>query len=344
METTSKPKELKIEKKNVVKSVNKMEAYFKNISLLNLFWKWKWLFAIVILGAAILAAVFSGPAFITPKYKSTAVVYPSNVAPYSDESETEQLIQWFNSRDIKDSIIDRFDLYRVYDIDKKDPHHYTYVMAIYNKHISISKTQFESVEIEVLDKDPVQARDMVLAIIDEVNEKIKAMQQSKYQEVLDIFTVMKQKKDQQLDSLRREMHILNSEYGLVDIPSQAREVTEGYLGTLDGDRTAAQVNMTGVKALKKSLEEKGGEYLVYTTYLDHFMGQYSRLQEEYEFAYRNVKKDFTFTNMVTSPYVADKKDYPVRWLIVLYSVIISFVVSLLIVSGVEHRDKFRLNA
>ena len=31
--------------------------------------------------------------FITPLYKSEAVAYPANVTPYSDESETEQMLQ-----------------------------------------------------------------------------------------------------------------------------------------------------------------------------------------------------------------------------------------------------------
>ncbi|MDZ7778316.1 MAG: hypothetical protein U5L09_23200 [Bacteroidales bacterium] len=63
----------------------------------------------------VLAAIFSSAMLITPKYNSRAVIYPSNVAPYSDESETEQLLQWLQSRDIKDSMIRRFELGKHYE-------------------------------------------------------------------------------------------------------------------------------------------------------------------------------------------------------------------------------------
>jgi capsular polysaccharide biosynthesis protein len=33
--------------------------------------------------------------FIKPLYKSYSVVYPVNLSPSSEESETEQLLQWF---------------------------------------------------------------------------------------------------------------------------------------------------------------------------------------------------------------------------------------------------------
>jgi hypothetical protein len=48
---------------------------------------------VVGLAAAVLASVFSGPMFIKPRFKSTAVFVSSQYMAYSDESETEQIVQ-----------------------------------------------------------------------------------------------------------------------------------------------------------------------------------------------------------------------------------------------------------
>ena len=68
----------------------------------------KWQGFIFWLLSAILAGVFSGPTFITPKFESHAIVYPANIEPYSDESETEQMLQniFPTGRSIQEILID----------------------------------------------------------------------------------------------------------------------------------------------------------------------------------------------------------------------------------------------
>jgi len=53
----------------------------KNFDLLNIIWKWRIKLAIVAGLAVILSSVFSSSYFIKPKYKSTAIIYPSNLMP-----------------------------------------------------------------------------------------------------------------------------------------------------------------------------------------------------------------------------------------------------------------------
>ncbi|MBK7668079.1 MAG: hypothetical protein IPJ32_12540 [Sphingobacteriaceae bacterium] len=51
---------------------------------------------LVTLLAAIASTVVSY--MLKPKYKSYAVVFPVNLSPSSEESNTEQLLQYFNRR------------------------------------------------------------------------------------------------------------------------------------------------------------------------------------------------------------------------------------------------------
>mgnify|MGYP002513054518 CR=1 FL=1 len=95
-----------------------MDKYFDNTPILKAIFKFKWhIIAITILAAA-LGAFFSGPKFITPKYKSEAVVYPNGRAEFSDETYTEQMLQVMESQEIMDSVVEKFDLMNHYEIDK----------------------------------------------------------------------------------------------------------------------------------------------------------------------------------------------------------------------------------
>ena len=80
-----------------------MNNFFDNQRILDLIWKRKLHFIVVGIIAIVLSAIFSGPTFIKPKFKSTARIYPTNnIAIFSEESETEQLLEIINSNDLKD--------------------------------------------------------------------------------------------------------------------------------------------------------------------------------------------------------------------------------------------------
>ncbi|MGM0566446.1 MAG: Wzz/FepE/Etk N-terminal domain-containing protein [Bacteroidota bacterium] len=314
-----------------------MENYFSNKNVILILWKWKWHLITVVAVAILLGAIFSSKLFITPKFDSRAVIYPSNVAPYSDESETEQMIQWLQSRDIKDSMIKRYDLGRHYEIDTGYKYYYTTLLYEYNQNVSISKTQYESIEIEVLDKNPVQAKEMVESILELLNNKIRRIHESKFDEVLELNQRMVAKKKKEVDSVKQVLTELGMDYGLFETESQAREVTEGYLRTVDG--SSANINHSGVQKLKKALEEKGGEFMINESYVTGLMAGYSEIKRDYDMAYKNANRKFTYTNTVTSPFVSDKKAYPVRWLIVVYSVVAALILAVIVIAVLENKKR-----
>jgi len=82
-----------------------MEEFFNSKNIVEILIKWKYHLLIIVAVSVLLAVFFSSSIFITPLFKSYAVVYPSNVSPYSNESETEQMMQIMQSKDIRDSII-----------------------------------------------------------------------------------------------------------------------------------------------------------------------------------------------------------------------------------------------
>lgn len=312
-----------------------MESQFYQINLLQLLLKWKFHLGVIVLIAAVLAVIFSGSAFITPKFKSFAVVYPANIAPYSDENETEQMLQVFQSNDIADSIIEKFDLPAHYGIDRDYKYYYTTMMWEYAQNVKISKTPNEAVSIEVLDSDPEIACAMVETMIQLYNQKIRELHEAKFAEVVEMYERAMVKKKAYLDSLNTRMTFLSKEFGLMDYESQSEQVTKGYLRTIDGSG-AGHVNDKEVSKLKDNMADMGGEMLILQNLIEYEAAKFSDLKDDYEKAYMDYDRKFTYTNVLTKPYPADKKAYPIRWLILVVSALASFFIAFVVILILEN--------
>lgn len=312
-----------------------MESQFYQINLLKLLLKWRVHLAVIVIAAAALSAFFSGPLFLKPKYKSFAIVYPSNVAPYSDENETEQMLQIMQSNQIRDQLIEKFNLIEHYAIDTTEPKHMSWLYWEYSKNVRIGKTPYEGVNIEVLDTDPQIACDMVNAILDLYDQKVRSLHEEKFGEVVAMYERALDRKQHYLDSLKNRLAELGSKYGLMDYEAQSEQVTRGYLRTIDG-QGAAYVRDRELEKLKEEIGARGGEMLFLQNLIENESGNFARLQDEYERAVMDYDRQFTYSNVVSSPYPADKKAWPVRWLIVVISTLAAFFISVLTIMIIEH--------
>ncbi len=321
---------------------SEMKIYSDNSSLLGIIMKW-WIHILVIaIIAVLLGVLFSSSIFITPKYKSFAVVYPANISPYSDESETEQMLQLLQSKDIKDSVINKFNLTEHYGTDSSFKYFYSTIYYEYGQNVSISKTPYESVDITVLDKDPVMANDMVLAILDFYNKKVRKLHNDKYIEVIRMYEAIIDKKQAHIDSLKLRLQTLSMEYGLIEYEAQAEEITRGYLRTVTGASTNT-INNREVMRLKKNIEEHGGELIEIVEALRNEAINFSLLKVDYETAVRFYTDELTYANVITPPYPADKKAYPVRWLIVVFTLIATIFLTIIVILIIErYRHQFKL--
>jgi len=284
----------------------------------------------------LLSAIFSGPAFIKPKFKSTARVYPTNIWVLSEESETEQMLEILNSRDIKLKMFDSFDLDQVYKISRKDPHYLTYMFDIYNKNVKAGKTKFETVEISVMDYDPQRASDMCDSIIRFYNKKVREMHKAKDWEMVEISRKGLTRKKAELDSLVEELNVIRKEYGILDFKTQAEKVTEGYMNALATGRASAP-DARKIKELYDNLAEKGTETRILEARFDYLLGAIDSLTTQYEVYLTEYEKDITYAHIVEYPVPADKKSYPVRWLIVAFSTMAAVFLALLVFLILDYR-------
>lgn len=277
--------------------------------------RWRLLLLVAVAGIVV-GVIVSMPAVMKPRFQSVAVVYPVNTVKYGDESETEQLLQVFESSSVRDSIIERFDLYSHYGIKRGAPQSRFYVLEEFNDRFVVRKTMYESVRLEVSDEDPQLAKDMASEMLRLVDQKFNLLANVRGRNMAMSFKKQLDYQAAVMDSVEDLIRLISTEKGLLDYEAQSRELVRGYIEASKG----------GNKQLKDELQDwmakaqEGGSMVKMLQRVNEYAAE-SRgdVEESFlfwnEFAYRDVN----YIDVIVEPEVADKKAWPVRWLVVVIS-------------------------
>ncbi len=248
------------------------------------------------------------------------------------------MLQMFQSSDIINKIEKDFSLYEHYEINPEDQYAYTYLLNKINENISFRKTEYESIEIKVLDTDPFIASNMVDSLISYVNNKVIELHRIKYKEVIHISKGHLSEKKNSVSSLEKEIVELRTKYGLLDFDIQAEELTKGQVKVLSEGRSN-QPQSREILTLIENLKTKGEELRGLDYKLGHERNRVDSLTKIYEAAISGYEKNITYAQVVSSPYAADKKSYPVRWIIVLLSTISAMFLSVIVIGIIESKKQ-----
>jgi capsular polysaccharide biosynthesis protein len=314
-----------------------MTNFFDNQNLLDTLWKWKKHLIVVGILAVISSAFFSSSIFIKPKYKSTARIYPSkNIYVFSDESESEQLLEIISAQDIKLQVIDAFNLSSVYKISKKEPQYLTYMLSEFNDNVSFKKTEYETVEISVLDTDPKRAAAMCDSIISFLDKKILIMHRIKYVEAAHVAKKEMDFINHQIDSVEQKLNILRREHNIWDYSTQSEQITRGMVKIIgkQGKNTPAARD---IEKMAKNFADYGGQYLLMDQEQKYMITQLHLLKSVYDEAISGSNKKIIYGQLVQNPIPADKKSYPLRSLIVFISTFAALFAAILVILFLENK-------
>lgn len=302
-----------------------MADIFNNMDLLRLLLKWKKQLAVLVLLSGVLAWFFSLPVFIPPLYKSYTVVYPSNLISYGIETPTEQMLQLFQSNQVRNAVIQRHNLSEHYGVDTTTKGGQSQLIETFSDYVRIGKTEYEAVELEVFDQDPDTAYRIILSMIEFFNRNTRDIHRKKSMEVVQILDRQMQRKQKEIDSISTRLSELKIKYGIIDYKSQAKEASREYYRSLGSNAKKTSDILVSIR----NLEERGNEYIALNENMEAALKALNKLKVEHDAAYRDVVKELTYTNMVIKPVKADKKSYPVRWVICAVAMISSFLISVI---------------
>jgi tyrosine-protein kinase Etk/Wzc len=278
------------------------------------------------------ALAFGLSYLITPLYLSTAIIFPaasSSVSfseqrntkassmDFGEEEQAEQLVQILQSAQIKDLIVEKFDLMKHYNISESDGYKYDKLNKAYEGHFSFERTRFGSIKIDVLDRDPKLAARManeIVSLIDTVKNNIIRKR------TLPAFEITKRKKEQlenEINTLLNEMDSL-SKLGVVSLDVRSR-LFQALVDSKNPQEKKLLQKKIEINSLLGStfdgLERKRNEKI---TKLEDF-------KVAYEQAESDAATDFSHKFVVQRATVADKKDQPKRLIITIIAAIGSFI-------------------
>lgn len=304
---------------------------FNTIGLIKVVIRWKKQMLIIMFISILASFVFTLPFFMPEKFVSTAIIYPSNLVVYSTESPTEQMLQQLASETIRARIIKTFDLYNHYEIDTNKGFPITRMFNMYDGNIKFNKTQFESVEIEVWDTDPLIASAICDSLISFVDKNIISMQRSKTAEVVLINKQLYEEKKQEITKMENELKVIRLDYGILDYKAQSKELSKTYYKEINSGKNTSSRMMAELNNLKI----KGGDFNSLSDNLVGARKAINLLKTDYEKAVSDLTKELTYCNVITRPLPAEKKSYPKRTFIMfLFTASVCFL-SFLVILGIE---------
>src|SRR5258706_3467755 len=312
-----------------------MENNFRSTGLLVLLWKWRVHLLVILCLSGTGAFMFPGPQFIKPMYSSEAILYPSNLIPYSTESPTEQMLQLLQSSEIRDSIIAQFDLMKHYEIDPaKTRFPRTELYDSYRSNIKFSQTEYESVRIEARDVDAQLAAKMVGSIIRLLNMKARGLQREKSMEIVVIEQNQLDSKRKEIDSLSATLKTITDHYNIIDYRSQVSAITRNYYRALAERKSGS--GLEEMRQMMTNLREQGEKYNELKGMIDRANINYNEIKISLEVARKDVGKELSYSNTVAYPMPEERKSYPSRLLIVIMTMASTFVLTLVIIALSEN--------
>ncbi len=280
--------------------------------------KWKTFFMIMFFAGAL---AFAASFLIKEKYKSISVVYPINLFQNSEESSSEQLLQYFLSEDVKYKLAKEFDLFKRYGIDTMSTKGGKSLFNfMYQENVTVSPTIYESIEITIKDEDPRFAQKLNAALIFKTNDLIKDTKRGIVRQYLKNTRRVIDIQSKELDSISDAIQKIKTEYNIVDAKDQSKYLSKQLA-------TGSSLNENSQQQVK-GLREKGTTLKILEGRIKSTLKSYTEIKIKNDSYLLDASGDIDFYTYVSKPDLQDKKCSPVRWIIVVVSAISAFFMAL----------------
>ncbi len=247
------------------------------------------------------------------------------------------MLQILNSDEVRDHIIRKYDLMNHYRINQNGNYPMTELNKRFEENISFNRTEYLSVRIDVMDENPKLAAEIANEIGSQLDTVKTRMQHDRAKQALSI--VEKEYRDFQryLDAREDTLTKLRS-FGVLDYESQVERLSETYGKALMGNNTSVA---KAVDEKMSILARYGGLYTSITEDMTHDREALSRLKTKYEEAKVDATERLPHKFVVNTAKPAEKKSYPVRWLIVLASTLATFLLAIVTMLVLENIQRVR---
>jgi len=309
---------------------NQQKGYnFNSVDLLIYIWNKRW----ILLGVGFLAGVASIiiSLTITPMFQASVIMFPAssasiskellvqnysgrqNVHGFGEEEQAEQLLQVLNSEPVRTRIVESYNLMEHYEIDPDGKYPNTELFEQYSSNINFRLTEFMSVEVAVMDKDPDIAADIANDISDLVDTVYNDMKKERAEEALRLVEREFREAEGNLVLRRDSLDRLSNQL--------SRKVNTG------GDAT---------NNLIKAISENGALYISMMNLVRNEAQIVAGLSLRFKEARLEAKQNLPYKFVVERAFPPEKKSYPKKSLIVIVSTFASLLMALIVLIVIDN--------
>ncbi|MCC3159647.1 hypothetical protein LJ737_20565 [Hymenobacter sp. 15J16-1T3B] len=330
--------------------------------------RWKYL----VLGAVSLAAVISIVVALTlPNiFKSTAVFYPTNPQTTDPDrivieggklelsgrtEDIDRVITIGNSQPVAEHIIQKFRLQQHYKIDTTGNAELAEQAALdeFSGNLTIMHSDRDAIELTFQDEDKqlaARVANTLVSVIDSFNQQLTLENRRR---VLGLYRTRYDFLQSEYDRTRKALLEGRRRYGIYGLEQQSRYLGMEIIKTETALRRAEAAGNAGeVRELRRALHAlthaDGGNVINLENYVqgtDSMTTLYARFNDlqsrlvgaksAYETAELAIKGRISSLYVVQKAYPAAKKSKPIRWLIVVSSMVITFALSVVVIALLE---------
>ena len=245
---------------------------------------------------------------------------------YGESEDAERLLQLLNSSKVRSNIIKSFNLDKHYNIDLTQPGSRSMLNLAYNGSVNASMTRFGSIRISVLDKDPELAKNMANRIVNLTDSLANSLRNERAQQAYGLAKSTYEKAVSEIQSAEEELGQLH-EQGIYNFEAQVEGLTAQY-GT-----AVANNNLKGARIIQDDLDrisKFANRYNELTNFLEPAYEQLATIKKRLDLMKVDAETQLPSSLVVDYAEAADKKSYPVRWMIVFVSVLSTLAMTLIL--------------
>jgi hypothetical protein len=230
-----------------------------------------------------------------------------------------------HSDDIRDHVIQTFNLMEHYEIDPDGAYPLTKLYGEYSSNIKYKRTEYNSIVIEVMDKDPQMAADIANDISTQIDSTMNRMKRDRAMKAFRLVEKEYLISESRARELNDSITLLNK-LGIVTYDAQFERLTEAY------GKAITENNMNAARTIEnkmKELQNYTGPFIYYWNMWTNEAVRSRDLKAKYIEAKAETELTLSHVFVLDKAYKAEKKAYPKKSIIVMVSTFATFVLAVL---------------
>ena len=273
--------------------------------------------------------------FATPQHSIGEQFYEeikrNDLLEYGETEDAERLLQILNSDRIRNRIIQKYDLWKHYDIEQASAGAQSLLGKEYNSNVDARLTRYGSIEVAVLDRDPKQAADMANDIAFLADSVANRLRNERAQEALVYAGSSLSQVQEEIQSMETRLGKLY-ELGVYDFATQIEGLNEQYATAL----AKGSGNAEKIRRQMAEISLHANDFNKLSNLIEAAYDREAILKKRFELMKLDAETQMPSAFIVDSAAPADKKSKPIRWLIVAMTVASTLALALLILLAAEN--------